>query len=234
MKRHLLTASALEKVLSNTKTLRVNKEGKIKVSLSMDGQSIIKCFYFYHKGFYRRYCKTIAGEFIANASQLLARDILTVFPSAWYRCLESHCDVIIYPILQGQTVKEIIDETNDFTVLSTLANYIAKLHHKNIYFRAGHLDNYLLRSDNNFAIIDIDNLRFSLSLRKIAKNLVFIYRHSLENEQKYFLIYGFNRFLDNYFDASNLPTYKKNIIKYWIKYYLRRMKSYLARMSITV
>jgi len=218
LKRVNITANELENLLASATVIRRDRRNGVKVALDEKNQCIIKTFDLSRKSKMRRKpLFSVAGNFIKNATQLRKKGISTIQPSIWLWCKENHYEVVTYPLLPGTDIYATLRKDKDASVLKLLAKYIADLHAKNIYFRAGHSENYLLQDENQLAIIDIDNLRFSINLRRRGKNLAYLYWHSQVNYPECFAEYTFHDFLKDYFAAAKLGKLREKIMLYWMK-----------------
>ena len=95
---------------------------------------------------------------------------------------------------------------------------IADLHKANIYFRAGHLDNYL-QDEGRFSMIDVDNAKFQISIRQRAKNLSYMYTHAISNKLYFFENYDFDRFIAEYLEAAQIsPSNQQKLKKHLARY----------------
>ena len=223
MKRREISAQQIDELLQGKAICRRGRDGDPKVALNSD--EVVKIYYLKRKSFFRRNINTAAGNFVANAKCLAELQITTVKVTGWYRCKERCCDVVIYQALPGKTLYEFKHDDMNEQLLQKLAQFIAALHKKGIYFRAGHGDNYLCLPDGRFALIDIDNLRFSIGLRRVAKNLSYLYKHAADNNFDYLMRYGYERFLEDYFFAAHVSLYKKWLIAHLVRYYLNQSVS---------
>ncbi len=196
LKRQTIPLGEFKKLIDGSKVIVPRKEWP-KVCLK-NGE-YIKFFSYKGKGFRRRHINPVATEFVRNAERIARLGIETVKPSYWARCPDAQCDVVICPTIPGRTVYSAYRTDRDLSLFPLFAEYIATLHAKNFYFRHGHSDNYLIRDDSTFAIIDIDNVRFSMNLRRRAKNLFYLLEHSERKNHHLFDQYGVMPFLEQYF-----------------------------------
>jgi tRNA A-37 threonylcarbamoyl transferase component Bud32 len=218
LKQSKISAHQFNELLSTCKLIRNNKYNQPKVGLFEEKKEIIKFFWLDRKSFFRRNIYTVSRQLVCNAEKIHRLGFVTTLPKAWYRCDEKQVEVVIYDFLPGITIYETIAAAHSCEILKPFAAYVAKVHAANIYFRAGHLDNYL-QDDGHFSIIDVDNARFSLSIRQRAKNLSYMYTHATENKLDFFETYDFNRFIDEYLDAARLsPRHQKTLRKHLNNY----------------
>ncbi|MCK5697404.1 MAG: hypothetical protein KAI02_04525 [Gammaproteobacteria bacterium] len=164
------------------------------------------------KKFFRRYIYTVSQQFVRNAEKIQHRGFITSVPKVWYRCDERQVELVIYDFLPGITIYNTIAETGSTDILKSFATYIAQVHKANIYFRAGHLNNYL-QDKGEFSIIDVDNVRFHLSIRQRAKNLSYLQSHAFSNQLYFFNDYDFKHFVNQYLAMAQLSSVQE--IKLW-------------------
>ena len=109
-----------------------------------------------------------ALEFCNNAEALRERGIDTVMPVALYRIPHLQRWAVRYRPLAGDTVRSLLQQS-DFSQerIVELAQFIAVLHHKGIYFRSLHPGNVVLRSDGKFGLIDILDCHFRFGNRPL-------------------------------------------------------------------
>ncbi|GAB4393134.1 MAG: toluene tolerance protein [Gammaproteobacteria bacterium] len=134
-------------------------------------------------------------RFITLAQHLTQRGIHTIEPNAYYYYPEKHYEIIIYPKLAGTNLHQAAQQQPE-VLLPLLAHYLAQLHHKNIYFRGGHLGNILLTPDNQFALIDIGNMRLQISDRQRLKNIDYITGYP--DDAELFTNFGIEKFIEIY------------------------------------
>ena len=192
------------------------------VALNEKDNQIIKMFALGNKkSFWRQYISPISNRFMKNARRLAELNVQTIQPCAWYRCKGYQYDVIVYPQCAGTSIYDLVEKNHDVApVLEKLARYIAELHQRKIYFRAGHGGNYLYTGDEKFSLIDVDNTRFSINLRRRAKNIVYIYQHSKESKIECFAAYPFSEFVETYFSVAKLKKKQEQKVRFWIEQYL--------------
>lgn len=222
LKRLKISGAELDKLFDNVDVICRNRHDFIKVAIDRPSQTIIKSFDLSRKNFFRRHVISAARNFIKNAKKLKDKGVKTIQPLSWYWCPERGYEVISYVSLPGKTLYDLAKNKINTNVFPLLAAYVAELHAKRIYFRAGHPGNYLLQEGNQFALIDIDNTRFSLSLRRRAKNLAFLYEHSTCNAEGCFSAYSPSKFVQDYFSAAKLNPRVEKIVLRWLKHYLTK------------
>jgi len=154
-------------------------------------------------------------RFQRNAKRLLAMDIPCVDVERVFYCRDIKRHGIIYPLLDGESLEKIAgrDGISD-ELFQKLAQFIALLHRKGIYFRSLHLGNILLLPQGGFGLIDVADMRFPrfpLRVDQRGRN----FRHLLRNKEqrKLFSGFGLDRFLEMYIQAADLDDGKAKRIK---------------------
>jgi serine/threonine protein kinase len=154
-------------------------------------------------------------RFRRNANRLILKGITCVEVARVFYCHAIKRHGVIYPLLEGDSLEKIaLREGISDDLFLRLAEYIALLHQKGIYFRSLHLGNVLLLSEGGFGLIDVADMRFSwfpLRVDQRRRN----FRHLLRNKEhrKVFADFGFGRFLDIYSNAAGLDESKSSRIK---------------------
>jgi hypothetical protein len=154
-------------------------------------------------------------RFRRNANRLILKGITCVEVARVFYCHAIKRHGVIYPLLEGDSLEKIaLREGISDDLFLRLAEYIALLHQKGIYFRSLHLGNVLLLSEGGFGLIDVADMRFSwfpLRVDQRRRN----FRHLLRNKEhrKVFADFDFGRFLDIYSNAAGLDESKSSRIK---------------------
>jgi hypothetical protein len=204
LKRQAMTQTDFDALLKNVKVLRLTRLDQVKVAKK--GKNIVKFFGLLEKDFYRRHVYSVATQFVRHAERFQALGLRVIKPIEWYRCKAAMQDVVVYPALPGNSVYELAYGEKGLAILKPFMEYVAHLHHLKVYFRAGHADNYLVTPDGEFALIDMDNARFHINMRRRAKNLSYILDHARRNHKDLYVRYGEKKLIQDYFDAAKLNT----------------------------
>ena len=154
-------------------------------------------------------------RFRRNARRLVTMGIHCVTVERVFYCHAIRRHGIIYPLLGGESLEKISGQdgiSDDLFI--RLAQFIALLHRKGIYFRSLHLGNILLLPQGGFGLIDVADMRFSrfpLRVDQRRRN----FRHLLRNpeQRQAFTQFGLGRFLDLYIEASGLDEAAAEKIK---------------------
>lgn len=221
LSRLRMTLKELQLLAEKTEIICLNRQNFLKVGYD-SARNIVKTFDLTRTGLLHNYFFSDGKNFINNAKRLKKKGVQTIEPLTWSWCSSKKYEVITYKPLPGKTVYEVIRDEQDWSILPVFASYIASLHQKKIYFRAGHADNYLVQPNKQFALIDVDNTRFSISLRRRAKNLAYIVDHANRNFKELFQRCSFSEFLEAYFQASRISKIKKKVVFFWIHKYLKK------------
>jgi serine/threonine protein kinase len=154
-------------------------------------------------------------RFQQNSKRLAALGIPCVRVKRVFYCHAIKRHGVIYPLLEGDSLDKIAQrEGISEDLFQKLAEFIALLHRKGVYFRSLHLGNILLLPEGGFGLIDVADMRFSrFSLRLDQRKRNF--RHLLRNrdQRKIFTEFGLEHFLDLYANASGLDEAKSSRIK---------------------
>ncbi|MCP4993430.1 MAG: toluene tolerance protein [Gammaproteobacteria bacterium] len=147
-------------------------------------------------------------RFRRNAIRLTAMGIPSVVVERVFYCHQIRRHGVIYPMVKGESLEKIADRDQiSDELFQQLAAFVALLHRKGIYFRSLHLGNILLLPDGELGLIDVADMRFSMSSLRIdqrRRNFRHLFRTSAH--RKIFARFGVKRFLGLYIDAANLST----------------------------
>jgi serine/threonine protein kinase len=154
-------------------------------------------------------------RFLRNAKRLSAMGISCVQVKRVFYCHAIKRHGIIYPLMEGESLEKIAArEGLSEHMFQLLAEFIALLHRKGVYFRSLHLGNILLLPQGGFGLIDVADMRFSkFPLRVYQRRRNF--RHLLRNrdQRQLFTEYGLQRFFDHYFKAAGLDAAQSGKIR---------------------
>ena len=154
-------------------------------------------------------------RFKQNAKRLIAMGIACVTVRRVFYCHAIKRHGVIYPLMEGESLEKIAaGEGLSDELFQKLAEFVALLHQKGVYFRSLHLGNILKLPEGGFGLIDVADMRFSrfpLSLGQRRRN----FRHLLRNsvQRQIFIEYGLDRFLDAYSKAADLDAAKSSKIR---------------------
>jgi hypothetical protein len=180
-------------------------------------EKIIKVFYR-RKLFSQRTLFPSGKSFVRHSQCLLKKNVPTIQVERYLRCAKKCCEIVIYPCLKGQTLRERFEQ-EDVAILQSFARYLAELHRRGIFFRGLHAGNVLCHEEQ-FILIDISDLRCtvgSLFSWQRARNL----RHFLlyPDDQNIWTQHNINLFIDAYSNAAqslnNLPATLNVCLKYY-------------------
>jgi hypothetical protein len=105
-----------------------------------------------------------AITFQRNAERLAELGVPTVAVQSVLRVAELRTDIVVYPFVHGQTLREQMAQPSaDTALILRLMDFVADLHRMGVYFRALHLRNILLLPDGAFGLIDVGALAFRRS-----------------------------------------------------------------------
>ena len=146
-----------------------------------------------------------AERFRVNSEKLRALGIPCVCVERVAYCREEKRYLVIYPKIEGKSLRTILQGGYRPEYIARLAGLIGELHRQGVYFRSLHLGNIIATGDGDYALIDCADMRIRgrpLNLRRRMRNFrhLFRYREDLGYIQRYQL----NRFLDDYGQASGV------------------------------
>ena len=154
-------------------------------------------------------------RFRQNANRLISMGIASVKVKRVFYCHTIRRHGIIYSLMEGNSLEKVADQEGlSPDLFMKLADFIALLHRKGVYFRSLHLGNILLLPDGGFGLIDVADMRFSkfpLRVDQRKRN----FRHLFRNLQQrsIFVQFGLESFLDMYLEAAGLDESKSNKIR---------------------
>jgi len=152
-----------------------------------------------------------AKRFRRNSLILQKRGIQTITVDELVECKAIERQIVIYHYLAGETLSEILtDQPDSPELIVKLAQYLAMLHARGIYFRSVHTGNIVRCENGELGIIDISDMRFSvfpLSVRKCARNFHHMLRYPFESGV--INAFGTERFIHAYLAVTNWSSLKK-------------------------
>jgi tRNA A-37 threonylcarbamoyl transferase component Bud32 len=198
-----MSAQEYAEISGNARELERDRFG-VKVLLRPDNR-IIKLFRI-KRLFSLSAIYPYSFRFWHNARRLQNIGVRTVTVELIFYCHAIRRHGIIYPLLEGDTLAELLQAEPDRSeLLEQLAEYIVELHAKGIYFRSLHLGNVLLLSDGELGLIDVADMRFKrqpLSVGQRRRNFYHLLRR--QQHRAIFERFGFERFLGLYLRAAKL------------------------------
>jgi tRNA A-37 threonylcarbamoyl transferase component Bud32 len=148
-----------------------------------------------------------AQRFKNNAEKLTQLGIITVAVERIAYCQELKKHLIIYPLLAGHTLRELLQEQYSASLIKQLGGFIAQLHERGIYFRSLHLGNILLTEHKQLALIDVADLRITkkpLSINLRVRNFAHFFRYP--QDKQHLVEYGIDKFFTHYLEQANKPA----------------------------
>ena len=120
-------------------------------------------------------------------------------------CKEFKRHLVYYIPLPGETLRDTFVDNHDQSLIIKLAEFIALLHNKGVYFRSLHFGNIILMPGGNFGLIDVSDTKFypfkkQLGVKKRIRN----FRHIARYKEDMYIIseFGIDRFIDKYLDST--------------------------------
>jgi tRNA A-37 threonylcarbamoyl transferase component Bud32 len=127
-----------------------------------------------------------AQRFADNTRALKQRGVLCPTVVAVYRIPSIQRDCVYYSPLEGTTVRQLQNTTEESDALRfQLGSFIAQLHEKGVYFRSLHFGNVVLTPDNSLGLIDIADLRCqksSICDSKRLRNFAHLLRYKQDRQ----------------------------------------------------
>ena len=155
-----------------------------------------------------------ALRFRSNADRLNRYGIPSLWVEEVYRCPGIDRDLVVYPLLPGTPLRQYLAENpEDIQVLASLAEFIAVLHYKSIYFRSLHMGNVLVQPDKTFALIDVADLQFKwIPMGPVlrARNFRHLFRY--QEDMPLFKKFGIKRFIGAYLLSSGVSPFTARLI----------------------
>ncbi len=163
-----------------------------------------------------------AERFARAARKLTLRKITTVEVLEVFSIRSIKRQAVLYRKLAGEPLRSALQRTDEpSTLLRLLAEYLALLHARGIYFRSLHFANLLITPGRHFALIDILETRFSPGrLRPRLRGRNFRHLTPYQVDREALATFGLDRFLHCYLEASDLSLRQRTTLL-----------SYLARAN---
>jgi O-antigen ligase len=180
-----LNTSAFHEMTTQAHVIEADGAGP-KVLQLTDG-SFLKLFRnrpWYTAGSFNPYSE----RFAINSDQLRSIGITTPPILNVYR-LEGGSSAVHYQPLPGRTLRQVLQSMPGVSerqaLVERFGQFLGTLHERGVYFRSLHLGNVLLTDDNEFALIDVADMRIfpsplSLSLRQ--RNLRHMQRYAEDQD----------------------------------------------------
>ncbi len=147
----------------------------------------------------------------ANAAERLKQlGIGSVNVTGVYNVPEIQRQIVTYPYIAGETLRDVLTDpatsANRRTrLVLALAEFVALLHKKGVYFRAIHLGNVLVRPDETLSLIDVSEATFQrgpLRLGQRARN----FRPLTRYEEDLHALLNCDQFLSVYLQHARLSS----------------------------
>ncbi len=199
--------------------------------LQLDSGKILKLFRrkrIISSALYCPYTK----RFAENAALLVNNGIHTISDVEPLEIPSIDRTAVCYSPLPGESLRDIQESAGAFSteLISQFGQFVARLHHKGIYFRSMHLGNVVLTPQDELGLIDIADLRYygkPLSLMLRLRN----FKHTCRYPQDRLAMYGempgekgFQAYWQAYkSEADELAVYKQNWLLRGLQ---KKLKSY--------
>ncbi|HIE55394.1 MAG TPA: toluene tolerance protein [Chromatiaceae bacterium] len=206
-----------ERLVEGAKVLESDHFG-VKVWLRPDGR-IVKLFRTKRLVSSAR-LYPYSSRFVRNARRLEKLGIRVPGVEGSFHCPQIRRHGVIYRLLPGKSLAELLGESPDATLVARLAAFLAELHEKGIYFRSVHPGNVLLTDDDRLGLIDLQYARFwpwPLGARTRSRN----FRHLFHSRHQSVALrnFGFAAFVDLYLAAVPRPQgYRDRLRRHILAY----------------
>lgn len=158
-----------------------------------------------------------AERFARSARELTSRKIATVEVLGTFSVPSIKRQAVLYRKAEGETLRSALQRAEGpATLLRLLAEFLALLHARGVYFRSVHFANVLVTPGRHLALIDVLETKFfakGLSVKLRGRN----FRHltSYQVDREAIAAFGLTRFMDCYLEASNLrPAQNAKLLSY--------------------
>lgn len=208
--RHL-SQEQFNELARGSRTLSADEHG-VKVLLTPSG-SVIKLFRR------KRWVSSAqivpyAHRFARASRELVARGFVAPPVEMVARVPDLRRDIVIYPHQPGETLRDALargaTSTAHERLLAALAQLLAALHQRGVYFRAAHFGNFLANESQlgkiELTMIDLSEARFrrgSLGPKLRARNFRPLTRYP--EDLAAVQAFGVERFVRAYMEAATLP-----------------------------
>lgn len=152
-----------------------------------------------------------ASRFARSARLLAMREIPTVQVMETFSIPSIKRAGVLYRKLEGEPLRSALERSPEPSgLLQLLAEFLALLHARGVYFRSIHFANVLVTPGQGLALIDVLETRFwrrPLSVKLRGRN----FRHltSYEVDRQAIAAFGVERFMQRYLEASGLSSRQK-------------------------
>jgi tRNA A-37 threonylcarbamoyl transferase component Bud32 len=200
----------------NTLTIKLGHADRPKV-LEKDGRTIVKIFYPKKKWVTSDKLKPRAMRFYDNVQRLHQQGYAVPNITKTQYCSSLKTYLIHYDKISGEDVRTFASRGN-LHIIHRVAQLMADLHQKGIFFRSIHLENLLHQEDGRLALIDISDVRFKhrpLSLHLRYRNI----KHLLQatHDKEIWAAFSVDRFLESYCKAAAISRFGHKMLAYFLK-----------------
>ena len=192
------------KLLEPHEVLERDKYG-IKVLKTEDGK-IIKIFRF-KRFFSSALISPYAQRFQRNAEHLTKLGIKTVKVERVAYCPENKSHIVIYPMISGLSLRQLLGQQYSSQLIDQLTGFIARLHDLGIYFRSLHMGNIIFTDNEEFALIDIADMRIHsqpLTANQRIRNFMHMLRY--KKDKNLLSQFGIEKFFSRYLEQTEKST----------------------------
>jgi len=195
----------------------------LKVVILTDG-SFLKLFRI--KGiFSSTWFRPHATRFSNNVTQLKTLRIPVPKVMETFRIGHLKMNAVQYEPLKGQTLRDLCAQEgrNSEKLVKLVAEFVASLHEKGVYFHSLHLGNILMLEDGTLGLIDVSDMRIyasSLDEDKRIRNFAHLIRY--KQDRTHLEAFGRDYFLQSY---SELGAVSVGLTTLWDEFETGQRKS---------
>jgi hypothetical protein len=199
--------------------LKETPQGQPKV-IQLANSNMLKIFYPKRKKHFLHKVNNKALLFCQNAQRLRQAGFIAPQIQTTYYYPAWDCHLVQYNKIAGQDLRSHGLHGN-FTVFNNFANYLCQLHQAGIFFRAIHLENILYTDEQQYALIDICDVRFQnspLSAFSRYRNFKHLFVNKLDRPLWHHIDH--QQFLTTYFTSTRFnkikQLYLNQLLAKWI------------------
>jgi tRNA A-37 threonylcarbamoyl transferase component Bud32 len=148
-----------------------------------------------------------ARRFALAAAGLAARHVPSVEVLDVCRVDAIRRHLVSYRWLAGRPLRSALEEDDGVALVGRLADFLAVLHERGVFFRSLHFGNVLVRDDGRLALVDVSDLRFTAGALPEALRLRNV-RHlgRYRADVAALRAFGHERFVDRYLAGTSRPA----------------------------
>lgn len=161
-------------------------------------------------------------RFRQNSLRLSKMGIDTVKVTALYNCPEIERTIVTYDELEGELLRSVFVSNASAQRIEQLAEFVAKLHRKGIYFRSIHMENIVLQPNGTLGLIDIADMRlrwFAIGALRRVRNLCHLLKYN-QDEQLLCVDGKLDFFLNSYLRHARLGVIRRALFTRFVQRFI--------------